>query len=96
MTVNEFNALVAYFLASSLGVFYLSFSLGQLDGPFGLFSVLRSLFVTDTWLARGLRCPYCWAWYWSFIFALWTPELPFLVSWLSIAGLSSLMYRIVK
>lgn len=96
MSQSEFNLFLVWFVLGGFSCFYLSISLAQLDGPFGLFARMRNFFVTDNWISRGVRCPYCWSWYISFILALCAPGQPLLLAWLGLAGLSSFLYRIAK
>jgi hypothetical protein len=63
------------------------------EGPFGLFDKMRDgaeRAFGDSWLGRGLACPYCTGFWIALVAALAVTELAsafeFVMVWLSIAG----------
>ncbi len=48
-------------LVASLAVYRLSRMLSDEEGPFMVFTWLRGLAPTTTWLGRGLECILCWS-----------------------------------
>jgi len=67
------------------------------DGPFELFAWLRGQalqrFGPDSWVANGIGCPICVAfWLAPLALAAWA-YVPWLVIWLAVAGAVALMVR---
>lgn len=71
-----------------LGTYRVGNMLTTEEGPFGLFEKFRNLFLTEGWLARGVRCFYCVSFWVALPLAilLATSLREFCVLWPGIAG----------
>lgn len=93
-------------VCGGLSTYYFSLSIANLDGPFGLFQVIRNSRMfrvdRDDWVSRGIRCVTCVSLYVScaYVFMLLTfghttIDL-FLPLWFGSAGLSVFIDKVWK
>lgn len=70
------------------------------DGPFDVFVRIRARFdpLQTTWLGRGVNCPLC-VGFWASLFALavwFIPGVgPIIVTWWAVAGLQTIVQRVI-
>jgi hypothetical protein len=70
------------------------------EGPFALFDRWRNLFLNDTWVGRGVRCPLCIG-FWlalpaalvALLFDRTLPADAFVLAWLGIAGGQAVLHE---
>lgn len=69
------------------------------DGPADVFANLRNRFDSDSWFARGLRCPLCVGFWIALGVALLVPFSSwqmFILTWLGIAGAQAIIYLVTE
>lgn len=78
-------------ILGAFATYYVALSISQEDGPFNIFAMIRG-WLTQGWIARGIRCLVCVSCYTGFLVAFVIVQ-PFewrffLVAWLGMAGAS--------
>lgn len=87
------------FVAAGLGVYKLSRAIAMEEGPFSLFLKIRDLAGQATWVGRGMQCPSCLSFWIALVLAALLPYSgpgEFVIAWLGIAGLATLIWRLVQ
>jgi hypothetical protein len=81
-------------LLASLAVYRLSRMLTDEEGPFMVFTRLRGLAKTDTWIGRGLECIMCMSVWVALPVALWVDwSWNWWLTWLALSGVTVLLRK---
>ncbi len=86
------------FAAAGLGVYKLARAIAMEEGPFSIFLRIRDRAGQGSWVGRGLQCPSCLSFWLGLAAALLIPVSnpgEFVLAWLGIAGLATLIWRVV-
>lgn len=88
---------VFYFVLAAFAIYRLSRMIALEEGPFRWFAMLQSLTEKqDTWVKRGLNCPACLSFWFSFLVAFYFLPLSFpqfILTWGGLAGASMALYQ---
>lgn len=84
------------FLILALAVYRVAHMIAREDGPWDVFARLRSRAGQRSWIARGLWCPLCIAFWLGFVAAAWLPWLGW--AWygaaaLALSGVTLVLYK---
>jgi len=81
-------------LLASLAVYRLSRMLTDEEGPFMVFTALRGIAKTDTWIGRGLECIMCMSVWVALPIALWIDwSWDWWLTWLALSGVTVLLRK---
>lgn len=78
-------------IIAALAVYRVSRMVAIEEGPFSLFTKIRSLAPAQTWLQRGLECPICISFWVALPVALWLGGDA--LTWLALSGVAVLLTK---
>lgn len=82
------------FLLACLAVYRLSRMLSDEEGPFEVFTTIRTLGKPETWIGRGLACIICLSVWIALPFALWIDYSgDWVLTWLALSGVTVLLRK---
>lgn len=82
------------FLLAALAVYRLSRMLSDEEGPFEVFTWLRTLGKPDSWIGRGLACIICLSVWVALPFALWIDaSSDWWLTWLALSGVTVILRK---